>query len=249
MFKSKKKKGENSSPQGIVAKGNVLYTTAAIALLAVLLPVASSFAYLLLVREPQIQQELIERASASWATQQATNIHHSLSQLNARINAAAQSPLAKSLISSPTNQDLSRAEAALHIHFPDALSLRIIPVGDMGTARFDENKEGLRSHIEVDLVRRTASGEITQPEAFQFEARWLTSIARQTSHPDTPQKKAVIIVTIDNETITKRLRALDSEAGRFDLQQVFISSSGSHGSGTHNMECPLSSRPVPKYVE
>ena len=44
----------------------------------------------------------------------------------------------------------------------------------MGTADFEGGSQGLRNHIEVDLVRRAGDGEATKPESYQFEGRWMT---------------------------------------------------------------------------
>ena len=73
--KTAKKKVAAASPQGITAKGNALQKVALMALLAVLLPVALGFSYLIMVREPAMQDQQIDRIATSFATQQATNMH------------------------------------------------------------------------------------------------------------------------------------------------------------------------------
>ena len=95
-------------------------------------------------------------------------------------------------------------------YFPEVVSLRIIPIGEMGTADFEDGNQGLRNHIEVDLVRRASAGEQTQPEAYKFENRWLTSLAGLVAHPRIANRQAVIIISIDNGQVAQQLKSLDS---------------------------------------
>ena len=220
------KRVSTSNQQGITAGGNVLHKIAALALLATLLPLALGFAYLVLQREPAIQQKQIERVASSFAFQQATNLHHLLTQLQTRMLGAAGSPLALQAIASESTEDIGLVEQAMLDYFPEVVSLRIIPIGEMGTANFEGGSEGLRNHIEVDLVRRTAAGEETRPEAYKFEERWLTSMAALVTHPRVDNRQAVIIATLDNKLLSEQLKSLDTAAGKFALEQLYVSSTG-----------------------
>jgi phosphomannomutase / phosphoglucomutase len=220
------KRKATSNPQGITASGNGLRRVAATALGVVLLVIAGGFSYLMLLREPGLQTQQIEQVSSSFATQQATNLHRLIRQMRKRMESAAQSPLALSAIANQSKADIELVEQAMLDYFPEVTSLRILPVGDMGTAVFEGGDQGLRNHIEVDLVRRTAEGEKTQPEAYRFEERWMTSIAELVSHPRVEDTRAVIIATLDNETIEKELQALDTSVGRFRLEQMYTSTRG-----------------------
>lgn len=221
-----KKRVSASNPQGITAKGNVIHKIAAMGLLSVLLPLALGFTYLVLQREPALEQHNIEKVAASFATQQATSLHRLLSQMQNRMRGAAASPLALQAIASESTEDVGLVEQAMLDYFPEVISLRIIPIGDMGTANFEGGSEGLRNHIEVDLVRRTASAEETRPEAYKFEERWLTSMAALVTHPRISNRQAVIIATLDNELISEQLKSLDIAAGKFALEQLYVSSTG-----------------------
>jgi len=117
-------------------------------------------------------------------------------------------------------------EQAMLDYFPEVISLRIIPIGDLGTADFSGGNRGLRNHIEVDLVRRASEGEETQPEAYRFEDNWLTSLAAKVAHPRIPERQAVIIFTMDNKTLSKELASLDADAGKFLLEQRYTTSTG-----------------------
>jgi phosphomannomutase/phosphoglucomutase len=221
-----KKRVSTSNQQGITASGNALHKIAALALLAVLVPLALGFAYLILQREPAIQQHQIERVASSFATQQATNLHHLLTQLATRMRGAASSPLALQAIASESSENIGLVEQAMLDYFPEVISLRIIPIGEMGTANFEGGSEGLRNHIEVDLVRRSGSGEETRPEAYKFEERWLTSMAALITHPRIDNRQAVIIATLDNKLLSEQLKSLDIAAGKFALEQHYVSSNG-----------------------
>jgi len=221
-----KKKQPAANPPGITTKGNALRKITLLALLAMLAPVALGFGYLILVREPAMQEQQIDRVASSFATQQATNMHRLFTRIKDRIQSAAQSPLALSAIASQSDADITLVEQAMLDYFPEVISLRIIPIGEMGTADFEDGNQGLRNHIEVDLVRRTSGGEQTQPEAYKFENRWLTSLAGRVDHPRIANRQAVIIISIDNGQVAQQLKSLDSAAGKFALEQQYTSSTG-----------------------
>jgi phosphomannomutase/phosphoglucomutase len=209
------------NPQGIAVKGNALQKLGGVALLTVLLPVLLVFAYQILWREPMLQEKQIDRVASSFALQQATQIHRYFDRMKDRIRSAARSPLALSAIASTSEDDLALVEKAMLDYFPEVVSLRIIPIGDMGTADFSDGNQGLRNHIEVDLVRRTSEGEDTPPEAYKFEDEWLTSLATKVAHPHIEDHWAVIIITLDNEQIAEQLKLLGGISGRLALEQVY----------------------------
>ena len=215
-----------SNPQGISAAGNATYKIAGTGLLVVLMVILGSFAYLLLVREPGVKTQQADRVAGAYATQQATNISARLTLTRQRLQSTAQSPLALSAIASRAREDIELVEQAVLDYFPDLLSLKIVPVGDMGTAEFEGGDQGLRNHIEVDLVRRTANGEKTLPEAFRFEERWLTTIAELVKHPRFEDRRAVLVATVDNKAFSRELQALNSGTGKYALEQVYTASDG-----------------------
>lgn len=223
---SSKRRVSGSNPQGIIARRNALYRIAGLTLLSMLIVIGLGFAYLAMLREPALQRAQIDRVAESFSTQQATNIRHLLSRLQERMRGAAGSPLALSAIASRSGEDIGLVETALLDHFPEVISLRIIPMGEMGTADFQGGSQGLRNHIEVDLVRRSGDGETTRPEAYQFEGRWMTSLAELVTHPRIADRRAVVIATIDNKLLSEQLKSLDPAAGKFTLEQHFTSPTG-----------------------
>ena len=125
----------------------------------------------------------ITQLSSAYAQQQAASIQQTISQLKDRVESASRSPLALSAIASESESDIALVERAILDYFPEVISLRVIPIGDMGTAGFAGGNSGLRNHIEIDLVRRVSEGENTQPESYQFEDQWLTSIGASVHTP------------------------------------------------------------------
>ncbi|MFV0478211.1 MAG: phosphomannomutase/phosphoglucomutase [Parahaliea sp.] len=183
------------------------------------------FGYLSLVQLPAYENDMLKRISGSYATQEATSMEQMLQLLRQRINAAALSPLAQQTIASKDTADIQLVEKTLLDFFPEAVSLRLLPLGTLGTAVFEDGNQGLRNHIEVDLVRRTSDGQIIYPESFQFEDKWLTSIAQIVSHPLHADRQAVILITLDNQQLNQQL-ALIQPDGSAVLQQRYTDSSG-----------------------
>ncbi len=226
MLKIKKTKNVAGNPQGITSKGSALYRIAGMAMLCLMVPLIIGFGYLIAVREPALQHTTVERISSSFATQQAANIQQLFSRLGERLRGATQSPLALSAIADTFGTDIELVETTMLDYFPEVVSLRIIPIGKMGTATLRGGNEGLRNHIEVDLVRRASNGESPSPEAYKFEGKWLISLAYRVSHPRLKDRKAVIIATITGELVENELKALDSSLGRSVLQHSHIDLNG-----------------------
>ncbi len=215
----KKKKESASNPQGITVKGSALGRAATLALIVILTPVLLGFTYLIALRDPGVNEQQLQRVSQSFAAQQASNIHSLLAGMKARLQGAAQSPLALQAIANELGRDVALVEQAMLDYFPEVISLRLLPMGEMGTASFEGGNQGLRNHIEVDLVRRASSGDSTLPESYQFEGKWLTSIAQLATHPRVDDRNAVVIATIDNSVLASTMQSLDTAGGNFSLQQ------------------------------
>ncbi len=212
------------SPQAIVAKGNALRTITLTAAGIALVPAILGFAFLMLWREPAVQSDQIERISHSYALQQAATVQRLFEQLGQRLDGAASSPLALSAIASQSREDIRLVEQAMTDYFPELVSLRLIALGVLGTADLEGGSQGLRNHIEVDLVRRTAAGEFTLPESYAFEGRYLTSLARLIRHPHERGVTAVILATVDNTVIEAQLAVLGDDLGTSELVQTYRSS-------------------------
>ncbi len=225
MFKLKLKKQKDvrqpGPAHGINSSSNALFSNIVLGAGVALIPIAAIFAILLLIREPAIEAKQVERIGAAFAAQQATHIERYFQQLGERMEGAAGSPLAFSAIASQQDEDIRLVEQTMANYFPEAITLRLIALGELGTAELVSANEGLRNHIELDLVRRTGAGDNTPPEAYRFEDRFLTSLARKITHPRIADRSAVILLTLDNERISAELATLGTGLGRSVLRQVY----------------------------
>lgn len=223
MAKVKKQRGPGTEAvDGVMAGNNYLQRIWLYALLGMLLPLLAGFTYLLLLRDAALQEQQVTRAARSLAVQQAAQIEQHLIQFQSRLGAAANAPLALSAIASGRAEDLALVEKAMLDYFPDVASLRLIALGELGTAALEASDVGLRNHIELDLVRRTSQGETVTPESYQFEGRWLTSLARSVQHPRQADRSAVILATLDNAVFAESLAAIGAELGRSSLSQTYV---------------------------
>lgn len=220
------------NPQGISASGNALLDTGRLALLVALIPLIAGFAYLLLIREPAVADQQANNIAHAYAAQQATNVQKLLTSINDRVKSASSSPLALAAIASQGEQDVTLVEKAILDYFPEVVSLRLLPIGELGTADFSQNNNGLRNLIEVDMVRRSGNGEETEPQSYRFEERWLTSVASRVSHPRFTDRRAVILVTLDNDRFKSVLQSLDKDAGKFSLEQTYVATTGTRSVDT-----------------
>jgi phosphomannomutase/phosphoglucomutase len=218
----KNKREEADNPQGITSRGDTFRRYWLITLSTILLPLLLGFAYLLLLREVSVQDNQVQHVSEQLAHQQAANVDHLFDQFKLRLTVAASSPLALAAIYSRHAEDVALVEKALLDYFPGVTSLRLITMGDLGTAGLEGSNLGLRNHIEVDMLRRTSQGEETFPESYQFEGGWLTSQATLIKHPRDNSKQAVMLATFDNKIISDTLASAGTDQGRSSLQQIFM---------------------------
>ncbi|MEM6300733.1 MAG: phosphomannomutase/phosphoglucomutase [Pseudomonadota bacterium] len=220
-----KRGDDKKASQGISAKGNLFRESALVGLLIIVVPALLACIFLAFIRAPSSKQAIVEQVAQSYAAQQAASVSREVEGLRARLNAAAQSAFAlRRDIDEPTASataefgELAQLEAqlaaqelkeqretALRAYFPGALSLRFIPLSELGTARLDDGQEGLRNLIEVDLVRRASNGEGAVPEAYQYEGQWLLSLAQAVVNESAPSQRAVLLVSFGKDTIDKLL--------------------------------------------
>ena len=156
MLKFIKRKTSSEKPTGNASQGNVLLALWVKSLALILLPIIFGFFYLVLLREPNLQQQQVQRVTSTYAVQQAANIELLLRRYQERLAAAAQSPLAQAAVLDSSADDIALVEKAMADYFPGVVSMRVLIIGSMGTAGVESSSEGLRNHIEVDLLRRTA---------------------------------------------------------------------------------------------
>jgi phosphomannomutase/phosphoglucomutase len=99
------------------------------------------------------------------------------------------------------------------IGFPDAASVSYIPLGDLGTVRITPGDYGLKSHIDIDIVRRAFAGEQPVPESISGENGAYTLFARGSGDPI----HGVVLLEVTHSRLAKLASA--SDEGRYRLVQ------------------------------
>ncbi|MDP5052747.1 MAG: phosphomannomutase/phosphoglucomutase [Congregibacter sp.] len=210
---------DQRSNHGVSARGNMLRSALLLGFALVLIPLLLGSAYLLLLQAPGQKAALIDDVSQHYAAQQARYVGDTIAALRARIESAVSSSLALQALSEQNPEDVQGIEKTMLEFFPEAVSLRLLPLGDMGTADLDGGFQGLRNHIEVDLVRRVSNNERAEPEAYEVDGQWLASLAQVASHPSMPSRRAVVLLTFDASTLKAMLSYPDGSIGEFVLEQ------------------------------
>lgn len=205
--------------RGVVAGNRALLRITALALILALVPLLAGFAYLGLVRDPQLESRNIHAVSAMLARQQAASLSSLLQDLGQRLQQAGNA--ASWQLQLRDGADPEALAQSLLPFFPEFSELRLVPLTDMGTATLGEGHYGLRSHIEVDLVRRAATGEGVRPEAYRIDGELLTAIAHLAHNPATEKSQTVILGTLREHVLISRLQVGDGEFGEVALQQQF----------------------------
>lgn len=99
------------------------------------------------------------------------------------------------------------------VGFPDAEAVSYIPLGDLGTVRINPGDHGLRSHIDIDIVRRAFAGEEPPPESIATAEATYTIFARGAGDP----LEGVVLVEMTNDRLSKLVS--ESEEGQYQLIQ------------------------------
>jgi phosphomannomutase/phosphoglucomutase len=99
------------------------------------------------------------------------------------------------------------------IGFTDAASVSYIPLGDLGTVRITPGDYGLKSHIDIDIVRRAFAGEQPVPESISGENGAYTLFARGSGDPI----HGVVLMEVTHSRLAKLASA--SDEGRYRLVQ------------------------------
>ena len=99
------------------------------------------------------------------------------------------------------------------VGFPDAAAVSYIPLGDLGTVGINPGDHGLRSHIDIDIVRRAFAGEEPPPESIAKAETTYTLFARGAGDP----LEGVVLAEMTNDRLNKLVS--ESEEGRYQLIQ------------------------------
>ncbi len=209
---------EPTESRGVVASNRALLGVSALALLLALGPLLAGFAYLGLLRDPQLESAQVHAYSTMVARQQAAGVSSLLRDLGLRLEqAGSATSWQQQLLDGVPIAVLARG---LLPYFPEFSELRLVPLTDLGSATLAAGEFGLRNHIEVDMVRRAAAGEGGQPEVYRFDERSLISVAYLASDPDGDDNRIVILGTLREESLASRLQQANGDLGEVVLTQV-----------------------------
>lgn len=183
-------------------------------------PLFGGLAWLALVREPQALAQLQRDVGNVLARQQAQVLHTLEHGLRERLDNAARSPLAlASVDAEPTERQAIETE--LLAFFPELESLRLIPVGDLGSAPLREGMAGLRNNIEIDLVRRAAAGEPPRPEIYPVDDAVYTSLALLIAPDESATRRTVLLASIDDRHLFAPLDQSSQGVGQLTVRQRY----------------------------
>lgn len=225
MLKKRAKKRQAArDAHAITAHGNGLRTITLHSLALVTVTLAGAVAFLLMVRQPLMERELVARVTGGFAEQRAQAIAGTIATLSERATSASRGALVSEAMAEGSVEAITDAQAYLREAFPEAVGLRLLPLSEMGTAERSSNGLGLRNHIEIDLVRRASNGERAGPEAYQFDDQWLISIAvpGAESRAAETDRQAVLLLTLSQAFFDAALAIGDGGQGELALEQRYI---------------------------
>ena len=205
------KDGEVSSEGDSLRR--LFYRTGLIALAPALL----AFFWLGLIREPLIQSGTATNLAQAKVDSRADMVDLYIKDLELRIKV-----LKLDLGTDAETQDLSYAA----LSFPDADGISFIPLDDLGTVSISPGDYGLRSHIDIDIVRRAFGGEDPAPEFVFTDNGSYTLFARGLGKP--------VIGVFVVEVSQRRLEALiaPGNEGQYRIVQELSGTGGDTVAGT-----------------
>ncbi|MDB3923812.1 hypothetical protein N9359_06900, partial [Luminiphilus sp.] len=205
------KDGEVTS-EGDSLRG-LLYKAGLIALAPALL----AFVWLGLIREPLIQSGTAINLAQATAESRADMVGLYIKDLELRINV-----LTSQLEEQSEAEDLSYAA----LSFPDADAISLIPLGDLGTVSISPGDYGLRSHIDIDIVRRAFGGENPAPEFVDSDDGSYTLFARGLGNP----VRGVVIVEVGQPRLAELMTP--GNEGQYRIVQDLSGTSSDTVAGT-----------------
>lgn len=223
MLRNEKKRQDDSQRlYGITTAGNRLHHMLGQGLALLVIPALLVLAWLLLWREPAQGRALLSDVANAHATLRAEVVKAQVTALEERLGTVLADPAVEALrgAQDPATGAVNAAtlEAARQLRFPGAVSLRLLVLDDRGTAGLAGDSEGLRNHIEVDLVRRAANGEDPPPEAYRAGERWLYSIAGRGA-PGEDGMRVLGLLSYGEDLFASTVTGAGGNLGRFALRQ------------------------------
>ena len=153
--------------------------------------------YLFLIEIPAERAADKRNVSLSEATTLADRLSQNIRLTQEQLRSLLDSTAAQTAINEGSPKALSVAQTQLASAFPEAVSLRLIRIDELGTSAMLAGTDKLRNHIEVDLIRR-AQLELPAPEAYIVNGESLVSFAAASTWTTEDGAKAVLLLTRSN---------------------------------------------------
>ncbi|MEE8060123.1 MAG: phosphomannomutase/phosphoglucomutase [Pseudomonadales bacterium] len=218
---AKKKKASSKAANNKTKSTNKLQTTLITQAIISLLVVVVCFAYLGLLERPAISQTSVEVQAQSLADSQVSLLDQALNQLRLRLSNIA---LSNELLTAFNDNDqpvIKRYQKEMVRAFPEATSVKLIPLGPLGIASLSKENLALLGHIERDLLSHISNGETVEPEAYNAQNKWQFSLAEPVKSADIKYSSGALLVTLDEQYLKTLLSQLDSTLGQTTLIQQF----------------------------
>ena len=196
----------------VTGTGNLLRRLIFQASAVALLPALIAFIWLGLVREPLSQATNLSKLAQAAVDGRASMLSLYISDLEQRVDLVADQLL--------TGQPLARDLNPANLGFPDADAVTYIPLDDLGTVNISPGDHGLRTHIDIDVVRRAFGGENPQPESILTDEKAYTLFARGLGSP----VSGVIVIEVGNSRLDELVLA--GSEGQYRIIQELPGMSG-----------------------
>ncbi|MFV0276033.1 MAG: hypothetical protein ACK5HY_02465, partial [Parahaliea sp.] len=183
----------------------------------------AALAYVALGQQPARSHANLSVLSQQLAEQAAARLATSVQRLHQR--------LVGTIGGAGSNDGETLEQTALR-SFPEALSLRIIPLSKLDAMTASLDKLGVRNHIEVKLLQRVMQDNDMAIESYNHHSDMLVSLASRVSLPGPGTVPAVALVSFRVAILGELLRTpTTDDLGEFRLQQYYTDSRGNE----HNL--------------
>ncbi|MEK9542068.1 MAG: hypothetical protein VW016_01260, partial [Luminiphilus sp.] len=203
---------QKSQKEGeITSQGNLLRSLLMQAAAVALVPAVLAFIWLGLIREPLAQANSLAQLAQAAVDGRASMLSLYINDLEKRVDLVADEL---------AGQSLARNMDPPSLGFPDADAVTFIPLDDLGTVNMSPGDHGLRTHIDIDVVRRAFGGENPEPESILTEEKAYTLFARGLGNP----VSGVIVIEVGNSRIEELVVA--GSEGQYRVTQELPGMSG-----------------------
>ncbi len=173
--------------------------------LLMITPAILGFLWLGVIREPLSEAAAEAKVSAVAVETKASLIALYVADLEQRATQLSEQP---GITASRGDIDPST------VGFPDASRIALIPLDDLGTVNLSPGDPGVKSHIDIDIVRRAFAGDAPQPEFVALDEGSYTLFARGLGTP----VYSVLVIEVANDRLEKLVA--DRGEGQYRIVQA-----------------------------